>query len=88
MKETIEIGAYEAKTRLPEYVRQVREGRRFFITQRGEPVAELVPVGGAERARSTEAASCLQRFMHDQRMRANRAGAVVDLKALIEEGRD
>lgn len=77
-----EIGAYEAKSRLPEYLRQVREGRRFVITQRGEPVAELVPVGAVERLRAAQAATELLAFMAD----APRLS--VDLKALIEEGRD
>lgn len=81
MKGPVEIGAYEAKSRLPEYLRQVREGRRFVITQRGEPVAELVPVGTVERLRATQAAAQLLQFMqnghHD-----------VDVKALIDEGRD
>lgn len=88
MERPIEIGAYEAKSRLPEYLRQVREGRRFVITQRGEPVAELVPVGSAERLRGAEAASRLLRFMHEQRAKLEGGGAVVDVKALIEEGRD
>jgi prevent-host-death family protein len=39
-----EIGAYDAKTKLPELLRQVKKGKRFTITHRGEPVAELVPI--------------------------------------------
>lgn len=35
-----EIGAYEAKTTLPELLRQVQTGKRFTITHRGKPVAE------------------------------------------------
>ncbi len=82
VNEPREIGAYEAKSRLPEFLRQVREGRRFVITQRGEPVAELVPVGTAERMRSVQAASELQAFMREAPCQS------IDLKALIEEGRD
>jgi prevent-host-death family protein len=39
------IGSYDAKTKLPELLREVREGRRYTITLRGKPVANLVPVG-------------------------------------------
>jgi prevent-host-death family protein len=42
MKKT-EIGAYDAKTRLPELLRQVKAGKRFTITNRGEAIADLVP---------------------------------------------
>ncbi len=45
-----EIGAYEAKTRLPEVLRQVEQGARFAITVRGRGVANVVPVSGQERA--------------------------------------
>jgi len=38
-----EIGSYEAKTKLPELLRQVKKGRSFTITNRGEPIADLVP---------------------------------------------
>ncbi|MCX8091687.1 MAG: type II toxin-antitoxin system prevent-host-death family antitoxin [Verrucomicrobiae bacterium] len=39
-----EIGAPEAKTRLSQLLEQVRKGATFFITKRGQPVAELRPV--------------------------------------------
>lgn len=38
-----EIGSYDAKTKLPEILRRVEEGERFTITNRGKPVADLVP---------------------------------------------
>ena len=37
------IGAFDAKTRLPELLRAVRRGQRFTITHRGKPVATLAP---------------------------------------------
>ena len=39
-----EIGAYDAKTHLPELLERVRRGERFVITKHGRPVAELGPV--------------------------------------------
>ncbi|GAB4178168.1 MAG: hypothetical protein Kow0020_14180 [Wenzhouxiangellaceae bacterium] len=49
-----EIGSYDAKTKLPELLRQVRAGRRYTITVRGKPVAELVPAvrAGEEEIRA------------------------------------
>ena len=38
------IGSYEAKTRLPELLRQVEQGEQFTITRRGVPVARIVGV--------------------------------------------
>lgn len=43
---------YDAKARFSELLRQVRSGRSVTITYRGEPVAELRPIGPAG---STEA---------------------------------
>ncbi|MDB5840403.1 MAG: prevent-host-death family protein [Herminiimonas sp.] len=36
-------GVYEAKTKLPDLIKQVQQGERVTITNRGEPVADLVP---------------------------------------------
>ena len=36
------IGSYEAKTRLPELLRQVEKGEQFTITRRGVPIARIV----------------------------------------------
>lgn len=38
-----EYGIYEAKTKLPDLIKQVGKGERITITNRGEPVADLVP---------------------------------------------
>jgi prevent-host-death family protein len=39
-----DIGAFQAKTRLSELLDLVATGRRFRITKRGKPVAELGPI--------------------------------------------
>jgi antitoxin (DNA-binding transcriptional repressor) of toxin-antitoxin stability system len=76
------IGAYEAKTRLPELLRQVRAGRRFTITYRGSAIADLVP---AEVTRPSNAAAAIERF--HAFMRENPVVARgVDVRALIDEG--
>ncbi len=46
----LEVGSYEAKTRLPELLRQVRDGYAVTITHRGRPIAALVPHGAAPNA--------------------------------------
>jgi prevent-host-death family protein len=38
------IGAYEAKTHLPNLLERIQKGERFTITKHGHPVAELIPV--------------------------------------------
>jgi prevent-host-death family protein len=38
-----EIGSYDAKTKLPEILRRVEAGEQFTITNRGKPVADLIP---------------------------------------------
>jgi len=39
------VGARELKARLGTYLRRVRQGRTLVVTDRGQPVAELRPVG-------------------------------------------
>lgn len=38
-----EVGAFDAKARLSELLREVGEGQRFTISVRGKPVADLIP---------------------------------------------
>ena len=38
-----EIGSYDAKTNLSEILRRVEAGETFTITNRGKPIADLVP---------------------------------------------
>jgi len=37
------IGSYDAKTKLPEILRRVESGEAFTITNRGKPIADLIP---------------------------------------------
>ena len=43
----VTVGIRELKARLSSYVRQVKSGASVIITDRGEPVARLVPMGRA-----------------------------------------
>ena len=58
----IEIGSFEAKTKLPELLRGVQEGTHYTITLRGKPVAELVPVGRTTAAVYAQAVERMQAF--------------------------
>lgn len=46
------VGARELKVRLGTYLRRVRQGHRLVVTDRGQPVAELRPLGGEAGAES------------------------------------
>jgi prevent-host-death family protein len=78
----LKIGSYEAKTKLPEMLRGIQAGKRYTITRNGRDIAELVPAAGTKQADAAAAVADMLALMQ-----AHRAGAGVDLKALIEEGR-
>ena len=50
-----EIGSYDAKTKLPEILRRVEAGESFTITNRGRPVADVVPSSSASREKAQAA---------------------------------
>ena len=77
----IEIGSYEAKTKLPELLRQVKTGKRFTITNRGEAIADLMPGEHAKAKDTVAAAKKLKAFMLADPVRG------VNIKALIDEAR-
>ena len=79
----IEVGAYEAKTKLPELLRQVQAGKQFTITNRGKAIADLVP---STVDRPKDAAAAIDRFLIFKT--AHPVRTKVDIKALIEEGRE
>ncbi len=49
-----QIGIAKLKDALSAYVRQVQKGSRFLLTDRGVPVAKLVPVTDQEANASVE----------------------------------
>jgi len=44
------VGIRELKNRLSEYLRQVQQGERVLVTDRGRVIAELRPPGGPDEA--------------------------------------
>jgi len=78
---SVEIGSFEAKTKLPELLRGVQEGAHYTITLRGKPVAELVPVGRSAAAAYAQAVERMQTF------RRVKGVSHQDLAEWIAEGR-
>ncbi len=74
------IGAFEAKTKLSELLRETEQGRSFRILRRGKEVARLVP---PERFEESDLKNCLERFREIR----SRVKGTVKVKDLIKEGR-
>lgn len=75
------IGSYEAKTQLPKLLRQVRAGRSFTITNRGEAIADLVPSARVSAVDKAAAVDRIKAFMNSDPVRG------VNIRELLEEGR-
>ncbi|MDX8390522.1 MAG: type II toxin-antitoxin system prevent-host-death family antitoxin [Mariprofundaceae bacterium] len=73
------VGAYEAKTHLPQLLERVASGERITITKHGYSVAVLQPVEGGESV--TDAIRGLKAFRRGKRL------SVLSIKEMIEEGR-
>lgn len=76
-----EIGSYEAKTQLPRLLREVKAGKSFTITNRGEAIADLVPSAHGRHKDRAAAVDLIKTFMQENPVRQ------VDVKALLEDGR-
>jgi len=56
----IEVGIYEAKTRLAELLKRVEKGELITITNRGVPVADLVPSAVLSTQKTVEAIAAIK----------------------------
>lgn len=75
------VGSYEAKTRLPGLLEEVRRGARISITRRGVPVAMLVPAtpdGKRDRGRA---------ILNLRKFRKGITLGDVTIQEMIDEGR-
>jgi antitoxin (DNA-binding transcriptional repressor) of toxin-antitoxin stability system len=79
----LSVGSYEAKTHLPQLLREVQTGKTFDISIRGHVVARLSPPS-SEPQRGVASAKMLE-FMHTQQQSG--AGESMDLRKMIDEGR-
>ena len=78
------VGSYEAKTRLPQLLREVQAGQVYEISVRGQTVARLTPATSASDERALAVAK-MREFMLAQR--SSDVGAGRNVRALIDEGR-
>ena len=76
-----EIGASEAKTRLPQLLRRVQAGERFIITRHNRPVAELVPLRPHDPNKIRAAIARLKAFRKTHSLEG------LSIRQMIEEGR-
>lgn len=75
------VGAYEAKTHLSELLVRVEKGESIMITRHGNPIAELRPVGGKDRAAIMAAIKDLEVF------RSRHSVAADEIREMIADGR-
>lgn len=76
-----EVGAFEAKTNLPQLLKRVQAGERFVITRHNHPVAELIPFRERDRGRVRDAIDELKAFQKTHRLDG------LSVRQMIEEGR-
>jgi len=76
------VGAYEAKTHLPELLKRVENGERIIITRHGHPVAELVPPDAASRREVREVVAAIKTFR-----KSHTLGPELTIRQLIDAGR-
>ena len=76
------IGAFEAKTRFSELLRQVEAGESFEIQRRNKPVARLVSV--RDESVADRVADMVARVRERRTRLAPQLGEIIDW---IEEGR-
>ena len=76
-----EIGAFEAKTHLPQLLQRVEAGERFVITRHSRPVAELVPFQSRDADKVRSAIDALKQFQQTHSLDG------VSVRQLIEEAR-
>jgi len=81
-----EVGAYEAKTHLPELLARVARGERITITRRGKPVAELRPVASQDRGALKQALARLDELRKSRPLR-RRPITIDEIIAARNEGR-
>jgi prevent-host-death family protein len=76
------VGAYEAKTHLPELLDRVAKGETITITKHGKPVAQLVPA----QAKKPDVRQVIDDML-EFRDKANVTLGGITIRELIEEGR-
>jgi prevent-host-death family protein len=78
-----QIGMFEAKTHFSKIIERTKSGADFVITQRGKPVAKIIPFEQQPKMTRREV---VEKF---RELRKNYKGVPgdFDIRAAIEEGR-
>ena len=76
-----EIGAFEAKTHLPQLLKRVQAGERFVITRHDRPVAESIAFRTHDAGKIRAAIDDLKAFQETHDLRGP------SVRQMIEEGR-
>jgi len=75
-----QVGAYEAKTHLPQLLEKVAKGERITITKHGRSIAVLQPVeGGCNKI--SDVIKDLKEFRRGKKLHG------LSIREMIEEGR-
>lgn len=77
------VGVYEAKTHLPELLKQVEQGECITITRHGKPIARIEPVRPAGRT-AEEIAEILAEA---RALRQKHSLVGLSIRELIDDGR-
>lgn len=79
------VGAYEAKTHLPQLLDRVEGGETITITRHGKAVAKLVPATGGEA--KPDVLKVIEEMKRFQREQGPTLGDGLTIREMIEEGR-
>ena len=80
------VGAYEAKTHLPQLLEKVAKGERIAITKHGVSVAMLVPI--EQRKDIAWALQEVRKFRAERRAKGVEPLTAKEMKEMINEGRE
>jgi prevent-host-death family protein len=78
-----QIGMFEAKTHFSKIIEKAKNGTDFIITQRGKPVAKIIPFEQKPQMTRKEA---LNNLIEMRKLYRGEPGSF-DIRAAIEEGR-
>ena len=79
------VGAYEAKTHLPQLLDRVESGETITITRHGKAVAKLVPASGLDA--KPDVRKVIEEMRRFQREQGPTLGEGLTIRDMIEEGR-
>ena len=76
------VGSFEAKTKLPELLKQVEKGEHITITRHGVPIAVLVPASTKQEKSIKDVIKDIRRFQSHHNLDG------LSLREMIDQGRN